>query len=155
MYSGEEKSTSWELQQRDGGKINQNWRIHNWNEKHTGGHLQEIRGCRRTDQHVGRQGSRNHLNGRAIRKNKRTLKDLLQITYANIFIIGVSEGEEREKRDGKSIWRNRMKTFLTCKKTDERSPESAGSCRQHELQNIHINTHNSNVKSFFFLRENL
>ena len=43
----------------------------NWNEKHTGVHLQEIRGCRRTDQRVGRQGSRNHLNGRTPREKKK------------------------------------------------------------------------------------
>ena len=86
------------------------------------------------------------------KKNKSTLKDLWYIKHANIFIIGVSEGEKKEKRMENLFEEIVAENFPNLVKKIDVEVQKVQNYRQHELQKIHINTHSLNVKS---QRENL
>ena len=84
-----------------------------------------------------------------MKRNEDSLWDLWdKIKCTKIHIIGILEGEEREKEPEKNIWRdNSWKLPKYRKRNIQQSPLSTESSRQGKPKEEHIETHgNQNVK---------
>lgn len=76
-----------------------------------------------------------------IKRNKDSLRDLWNnVTYTNIHIIGVVEGEEREKGTDNIFKDKIVENFPNLGKTTDIQVQEAQSCKQDEPKESHTKT---------------
>ena len=117
-------------------RTSQSWQIQWLNEKHTKGNQQQIRGCTRTDRWAGTQGNAKHPSWRVkIWKNEERLRNLWDVKYTNVCIIGVPEDEKGVE----NLQERRRENFPNLgKETDLRVPGSIKCPKQDEPKEIRI-----------------